>query len=254
MFVFGCMKLLYLAMVSYSSRSEKPAPRRVPCLLSYLVPDAARVPASYDESRARRPENTVCPRLSCLGSPVRSVSDHADKPRRAATTTLGANGLSPRLRLPVTLRHHHAGECAGWRSPARVFSARPTHFPRPAPGTARGRTSRTNRMWPQGRAEPNPHESLRNGRCRTRTCGHLRVRQPGRFCGCDGFSANYRSEQGFLDVVRAIEQRPDARFCAHGVGYMWDGAVARFANSQRFFAPGCICVSRSWGFRGDLAC
>jgi len=73
-----------------------------------------------------------------------------------------------------------------------------------------------------------------------------------------GFTANERNvfehEQGFLDVVRAIEQRPDARFCAHGVGYMWDGAVARFANSQRFFAPGCICVSRSWGFRGDLAC
>jgi hypothetical protein len=55
---------------------------------------------------------------------VRSVSDHNDELRQTPATACGANGSFPRLRLPLILRDHPAGEFAnrgsrGWDEPHR---------------------------------------------------------------------------------------------------------------------------------------
>ncbi len=52
----------------------------------------------------------------------------------------------------------------------------------------------------------------------------------------------------FFLARTAADLRRNAPFCAPGVGCMWDGVVARFANGQRLLHLGCICVSACLGF------
>jgi hypothetical protein len=93
-----------------------------------------------------------------------------------------------------------------------------------------------------------------NGRYWARTSDPQLVELVRGVCAPDRFSAQNASEQGFLRRWNASKLRRSAAFCAHGVGCMWGGGVARSENERRCCTSGCICVSARGACRGVAAC
>ena len=161
------------------------------------------------------------------------------------------------LRAPAH-RRDSATACGSPRPPVRRCDARPSdgHAASRRRFRSCARRSQRRASWTQTAARsaiPSEERAETYGRCRTRTCGHLRVRQPGPLCAVAGFPAENTSEQAFLRVLALSFLPTKAPFCAPVVGCMWDGVVRFSVNRQRFRTFGCICVSAPRGFRGAVA-